>query len=117
VELQKLILLPYQAATKEDVLRQILAGFVTDSQAGKIFEELQKDSSFLPEKRPMKTLCGQDHDYPPDRSVGPKNTVLNSMRSICPAADWPCPPDDRFTRQKSWCIAAYAKLRGTKDAK
>jgi hypothetical protein len=37
VELQKLILLPYQAATEEDVLRQILAGFVTDSEVGKIF--------------------------------------------------------------------------------
>jgi hypothetical protein len=48
VELQKLILLPYQAATEEDLLRQILAGFVTDSQAGKIFEELQKDSSSYP---------------------------------------------------------------------
>jgi hypothetical protein len=48
VELQKLILLPYQATTEEDVLRQILAGFVTDSQVGKIFEELQKDSSFYP---------------------------------------------------------------------
>jgi len=48
VELQKVILLPYQAATEEEVLRQILAGFVTDSQAGKIFEELQKDSSFYP---------------------------------------------------------------------
>ena len=46
VELQKLILLPYQAATEEAVLRQILAGFVSDSQAGKIFEELQKDSSY-----------------------------------------------------------------------
>jgi hypothetical protein len=48
VELQKLVLLPFQAATEEDVLRQILAGFVTDSQAGKIFEELEKDSSFYP---------------------------------------------------------------------
>jgi hypothetical protein len=48
VELQKLILLPFQAATEEDVLRQILAGFVTDSQAGKIFVELRKDSSSYP---------------------------------------------------------------------
>jgi hypothetical protein len=48
VELQKLVLLPFQAATEEDVLRQILVGFVTDSQAGKIFEELERDSSFYP---------------------------------------------------------------------
>ena len=51
VELQKLILLPYQAATEEDVLRQILVGFVTDSQVGKIFVELQKDSSFYQSSR------------------------------------------------------------------
>ena len=48
VELQKLVLLPYQAATEEDVLRQILDGFVTDSQAGEIFDELEKDSSAYP---------------------------------------------------------------------
>jgi hypothetical protein len=48
VELQRLILLPFQAATEEDVLRQILDGFVTDSQLGEIFEELQKDSSSYP---------------------------------------------------------------------
>ncbi len=48
VELQKLILLPFQAATEEEVLRQILAGFVTDRQAEKIFEELQRDSTFYP---------------------------------------------------------------------
>jgi hypothetical protein len=51
VELQKLIFLPYQAATEEDVLRQILVGFVTDSQVGKIFVELQKDSSFYQSSR------------------------------------------------------------------
>jgi hypothetical protein len=51
VELQKLVLLPYQAATEEDVLRQILDGFVTDSQAGEIFEELEKDSSAYPSSK------------------------------------------------------------------
>jgi len=51
VELQKLILLPYQPATEENVLRYILAGFVTDNQAGEIFEEPQKDSSFYPSSR------------------------------------------------------------------
>jgi hypothetical protein len=50
-ELQKLTLLPYQAATEEEVLRQILAGFVTDRQAAEIFEELHKDSSSYPSIR------------------------------------------------------------------
>jgi hypothetical protein len=51
VELQKLTLLPYEAATEENVLRQILAGFVTNSQVAEIFVELQKDSSSYPSKR------------------------------------------------------------------
>jgi hypothetical protein len=51
VELQKLVLLPYQAATEEDVLRQILDGFVSDSQAEEIFEELEKDSSAYPSSK------------------------------------------------------------------
>ena len=42
VELQKLILLPYQAATEEAVLRQILAGFVSDSQAGRFSRNFKR---------------------------------------------------------------------------
>jgi hypothetical protein len=51
VELQKLTLLPFQAATEEQVLRQILDGFVTDSQAAEIFEELHEASTSFPSKR------------------------------------------------------------------